>query len=89
MHEGGFAMQWQEVRDLFPNQFVLLSIIGYNEEEGKKIITEMAPVRVIPDQDANVEFFNAGPRQLVYHTSNEQCVIHLRNDPQMRMRHNT
>lgn len=74
-------MQWQEVRELFPNQFVLLSILEYREEEGKKIITEVAPVRAIPDKDANREFFNVEPRQLVYHTSNEECVIHLRNDP--------
>lgn len=81
-------MHWQEVRELFPNQFVLLSILAYREEEGKKIITEVAPVRAIPDNDANREFFNVEPRQLVYHTSNEECVIHLRNDPLVRMRRN-
>lgn len=78
-------MQWQEVRELFPNQFVLLSILNYHEEEGKKIITEVAPVRTISDKDANREFFNVGPQQLVYHTSNEKCIIHLRNDPLVRI----
>lgn len=29
-------MKWQEVRELFPNQFVLLSILDYHEENGKK-----------------------------------------------------
>jgi hypothetical protein len=88
LNEGGFVMQWQEVRELFPNQFVLLSILDYREEEGKKVITEVAPVRTIPDKDANREFFNVEPRQLVYHTSNEECVIHQRNDPLVRMRRN-
>lgn len=78
-------MQWQEVRELFPNQFVLLSILDFREEGGKKIITEVAPVRVIPDSDANRAFFSVEPRQLVYHTSNEECIVHLRNDPLVRM----
>ncbi|CAM4454398.1 hypothetical protein HMSSN036_11800 [Paenibacillus macerans] len=81
-------MQWQEVRELFPDQFVLLSILDFRKENGKKIITDMAPVRVIPEREANREFFNVGPQQLVYHTSNEECVIHLRTDPLVRMRRN-
>ncbi|MDF2652895.1 MAG: hypothetical protein K0Q73_8700 [Paenibacillus sp.] len=81
-------MQWQEVRELFPNQFVLLSILDYHEEDGKKNITDVAPIRAIPDKDANKAFFNVEPQQLVYHTSNEECVVHLRNDPLVRMRRN-
>ncbi|MED4954940.1 hypothetical protein NYE69_17655 [Paenibacillus sp. FSL R5-0527] len=44
-------MQWQEVRELFPDQFVLLSILDFRKENGKKIITDMAPVRVIPERE--------------------------------------
>ncbi len=29
-------MKWQEVRELFPDQFVLVSIINYHEEDNKK-----------------------------------------------------
>lgn len=29
-------MKWQEVRELFPDQFVLVSIIEYYEEDNKK-----------------------------------------------------
>ncbi len=29
-------MKWQEVRELFPDQFVLVSIIHYHEEDNKK-----------------------------------------------------
>lgn len=84
--EEELPMQWQEVRELFPNQFILLSILDYQEQDGMKIITEVAPVRVIPDHEANRAFFNVEPMQLVYHTANEQCVVHLRNDPLVRMR---
>ncbi|WP_019908818.1 hypothetical protein [Paenibacillus sp. HW567] len=79
-------MKWQQVRELFPNQFVLLSVLDYREEEDKKIITEVAPVRVIDEKDANREFFSAEPGSIVYHTSNVDCVIHLRKDPLLRVR---
>ncbi len=37
----------------------------------KKIVDEVAPIRSIPDQDANKEFFKAEHGNIVYHTSNE------------------
>ena len=61
-------------------------MLDYIEEEDKKIITEVAPVRTIADNDANKEFFNADPGSVVYHTSNEKCIIHLRKDPLLRVR---
>ncbi|MDP4097981.1 hypothetical protein OIN60_14560 [Paenibacillus sp. P96] len=79
-------MKWQQVRELFPDQFVLLSILDYVEEEDRKIVTEVAPIRAIPEQDANREFFSAKPGNIVYHTSNEECVIRLRKDPMLRVR---
>jgi len=33
-------MKWQEVRELFHNQFVLVSIIDFHEEGDKKIVDE-------------------------------------------------
>ncbi|MDZ5473345.1 hypothetical protein SM124_16625 [Bacillus sp. 31A1R] len=49
-------MKWQEVRELFPNQFVLVSILNYHEEENKKIIDEVAAIRSIPEENVNKEF---------------------------------
>ncbi|MDY8021993.1 hypothetical protein [Paenibacillus polymyxa] len=82
-------MKWQEVRELFPDQFVLVSIINYHEEDNKKIVDEVAPIRTISEQDANKEFFQVKPGNIVYHTSNQDFVIHLRRDPLMRVRRNT
>ncbi|WP_405116685.1 hypothetical protein MHH28_16220 [Paenibacillus sp. FSL K6-1217] len=79
-------MKWQQVRELFPDQFVLLSILEYREEDDKKIITEVAPIRAVSEKNANQEFFGAEPGNLVYHTANEECVIHLRRDPLMSVR---
>lgn len=79
-------MKWQQVRELFPDQFVLVSIIDFHEEDDKKIITEVAPIRAIAEKDANREFFNAETGCIVYHTSNEECIVHLRRDPLMRVK---
>ena len=74
-------MKWQEVRELFPDQFLLVSILEYREEGGKKIVEEVAPIRTILDKDANKEFFRTEEGTMVYHTSNEEFVIHIRKDP--------
>jgi hypothetical protein len=82
-------MKWQEVRELFPDQLVLVSILNYHEEDNKKIVDEVAPIRTISEQDANKEFFQVKPGNIVYHTSNQDFVTHLRRDPLMRVRRNT
>lgn len=79
-------MKWQEVRELFPDQFLLVSILDYHEEGDKKIVDEVAPIRPIADEDANKEFFIAKEGTVVYHTSNEEFVIHIRRDPLMKVR---
>lgn len=62
-------MEWQEVRELFPNQFVLVSILEFHQEGDKKIIDEVAPIRPVSDKDANKAFFSVEPGQVVYHTA--------------------
>ena len=79
-------MRWQEARELFPNQFLLVSILDYHEEGDKKIVDEVAPIRIISERDANKEFFCAKEGTCVYHTSNEEFVIHIRRDPLMKVR---
>ena len=37
-------------------------------------------------EDANKEFFKVEPGNIVYHTSNEKCIVHIRKDPLMRVR---
>ncbi|MEF3306263.1 hypothetical protein [Paenibacillus sp. GYB003] len=78
-------MKWQQVRELFPDQFVLISILDYTEQGDKKMVTEVAPIRSIPAEEANRAFFSAEPGSIVYHTANADCVIHLRKDPLLRV----
>ncbi|WP_028389990.1 P-loop NTPase family protein [Bacillus cihuensis] len=74
-------MKWQEARRLSPNQFLLDSILDYHEEGDKKIVDEVALKRTIYEKDTNKEFLRAKEGTLVYHTSNEEFVIHIRRDP--------
>ncbi|WP_339836899.1 hypothetical protein [Paenibacillus sp. FSL R7-0272] len=77
-------MKWQEVRELYPDQFVLVSILQFHEEDNKKVVDEVAPIRTVSEQDANKEFFRVEPGNVVYHSSNPDFVIHLRKDLLMR-----
>lgn len=79
-------MKWEEVRKLFPNQYILVSILDFHTEGDKKIVDEVAPIRPIPEAEANKEFFKVSPGNIVYHTSNEKFIIHIRKDPLMRVR---
>lgn len=77
-------MKWEEVRTLFPNQFVLVSILKSHEIGNKKIVAEVAPIKSVSEEEANKEFFKATSGNIVYHTSNKELVIHLRKDPLIR-----
>ncbi|MTW87585.1 hypothetical protein F3157_18370 [Virgibacillus dakarensis] len=79
-------MKWQEVREHFPNQFLLVHILNSHEEGDKKIVDDIAVIRPIRDEDANKEFFSAEPGNVVYHTANERFIIHIRRDPLMKVR---
>lgn len=67
-------MKWKEARKLFPNQFLLVSILDDRLEEDKKIVDEVAIIRPVKDEDANKEFFHAKEGTMVYHTSNEDLL---------------
>jgi hypothetical protein len=46
-------MKWQEARELFLNQFLLVSILDYHEKGDKKIVDVVAPIRTISEKNAN------------------------------------
>lgn len=79
-------MKWQEARELFPDQFLLVSILKSREEENRKIVEEVAPIKIVSDEEANKEFFQAKEGTMVYHTSNKEFVINIRREPLMKVR---
>jgi len=71
-------MKWQEVRKLYPNQFVKFQIIESHIVEDKKYVDEIAFIKAMPDgKEAMDEFRKCKGEQFVYSTVNEEVVISL------------
>ncbi|TBL80162.1 hypothetical protein [Paenibacillus thalictri] len=78
-------MLWAEVRNLFPDQFVLLEELKSHYEDSKLRIEEVAVIKPIQDdQEAMKELFAAKNERFVYHTSNETITIEVRSKPMLK-----
>lgn len=76
--KGVASMKWDEIRKLYPNQFVKFEVLESHIEDGKEYVDEVAFIKAIPDgKEAMKEFTRAKGGQLVYSTKNEQIIIHL------------
>lgn len=81
-------MQWSEVRELFPNQWVLVEELKSHYDGDRVCIEEVALIRAIPDaEEATKALFAARNNRFVYHTSKEQIVIREIQKPMVRRRH--
>lgn len=71
-------MNWQEVRKLYPNQFVKFQIVESHIIDDKKYVDEIAFIKAIKDsRKAMKEFRKCKENQFVYSTANEELIIHL------------
>ncbi|MFD0678191.1 MULTISPECIES: hypothetical protein [unclassified Paenibacillus] len=78
-------MLWSEVRDLFPDQFVLVEELKSHYEDSMLHVEEVAVIKTIQDaQEAWKELFSAKNERFVYHTSKENIVIEVRTKPMIR-----
>ena len=78
-------MLWTEVRELFPDQFVLVEELKSHYEDNKLHVEEVAVIKPIPDaQEAWKELFSAKNERFVYHTSNEAIIVEVRDKPMVR-----
>ncbi|MFC5405369.1 hypothetical protein [Cohnella soli] len=78
-------MLWSEVRDLFPDQFVLVEELKSHFEDNKLHVEEVAVIKPIPDAEAAwKELFDAKNECFVYHTSNQNIVVEVRSKPMIR-----
>lgn len=69
-------MKWQEVREMYPNQFVKFEIVESHEDEKIKYVDEVAVIKAIKDaREAMKEFTKYKNGQLVYSTENESIKI--------------
>lgn len=72
-------MKWQEVREIYPDQYVLLSILDSHLVDSRKIVDEVALIRPIDSaQEATSELLRSKGNTVVYHTNNEEFIIDLR-----------
>ncbi|MDC3426146.1 hypothetical protein NC797_16745 [Aquibacillus sp. 3ASR75-11] len=78
-------MKWEEVRTIYPNQYVLLEILQSHIKGDKQYVDEVSLIRTISDpREATKELLHAENGTVVYHTNNEKFVIHLRKRASVR-----
>jgi len=71
-------MKWDEIRKLYPNQFVKFEVVESHIVDDKEYVDEVAFIKAIPDgKEAMKEFIKGKGKQLIYSTKNEQLVIQL------------
>ncbi|MFC3882420.1 hypothetical protein ACFOU2_02310 [Bacillus songklensis] len=78
-------MKWEEVRKLYPDQYVKLNILDFYLEDDKKVVTDVALINVIEDSKlATKELLKSKGNTIVYHTGSEKIVIEMRNQTGLR-----
>lgn len=71
-------MKWEEIRKLYPSQYVKFEIVESHIDKDKEYVDEVAFIKAISDsKEAMREFRKCKSGQLVYSTKNEKLVIEL------------
>lgn len=72
-------MQWEEVRKIYPDQYVKLQTLASHIEGNTKYVDEVALIKAIQDpREATQELLRSRDGVLVSHTSNEELKVELR-----------
>ncbi|KKM12048.1 hypothetical protein SY88_05540 [Clostridiales bacterium PH28_bin88] len=71
-------MKWNEVRKIYPNQFVKFEVLKSCVEEDREYVDEIAVIGPVADDEATKELLHAKDNILVYHTSKDNVVLKLR-----------
>jgi hypothetical protein len=78
-------MKWEEVRKLYPDQYVKFNILDYYIEDDRKIVTDLALIDVIQDSKlATKELLKSKGNTVVFHTGSEKIVIEMRTPTGLR-----
>lgn len=72
-------MKWQDVRNLYPDQFVKIEVLDSHTEMGKQYVDDIAVIEPVEDSNATKELLNSKNNILVYHTSKEKIVLEVRD----------
>ncbi|MED4285381.1 hypothetical protein P4679_26000 [Priestia megaterium] len=68
-------MQWEEVRRLYPNQWVLLDVISKVEREGKVIPLDIRVINSIPNEGFLVKKTRELGLYVPYHTKHKSIQL--------------
>ena len=74
-------MKWPDIRDHYPNQWLLLEAIQARSESGKRILEDLAVLEMFPDSVAAMKGYQvlhrkAPERELfVFHTDREKLEV--------------
>ena len=79
-------MKWSEVRERFPDQFVLVEEIASHIEGDRVLVDDVAVIRAILEEEATKTLMECRDKMFVYHTGNDSVVIELRRRPGLRGR---
>lgn len=79
-------MKWSEVRERFPNQFVLMEELASHIQDDRVFVDDVAVVRAVPEKEATKTLMQCKDKMFVYHTDNDAVVIELRRRPGLRGR---
>ena len=80
-------MHWKEVRDMYPDQYVLLEIMKSQTEDNIQYVDDVAVIRAIHDSnEATNELLKCKNNNIVYHTRQNNITIELRKNPFYRCR---
>ncbi|MCT4594773.1 MAG: hypothetical protein N4A57_10970 [Anaeromicrobium sp.] len=65
-------MKWNDVRALYPNQWVKLRILNSHKDNGYLYIDDMEILKIISDdKEATLELTHSTGNSIVFHTSHD------------------
>jgi len=80
-------MKWEEVKKLYPDQYVLLEELESLTQGNKKIIKDVAIIKPILDpKEATRELVRSKGNRFVYHTLEDEIIIEIVQTPRFRGR---
>lgn len=65
-------MKWNEIRNIYPNQFVKFEVLKSHIENDKEYVDEIAVIGPIADDKATRELLESKDNVLIYHTAHRK-----------------
>ncbi|MCY6354489.1 hypothetical protein [Clostridium sp. ZS2-4] len=78
-------MKWNEIREKYPNQFVLLKALKSHVNGDKKIVDDVALVKIIENsKEANELLIRSKGDTFVFHTAKDELSLTIVQNPVYR-----